>query len=71
MYAISGTVVHHTKNAQMVREEKMIQIPTFYLDENVQGIMSEEHAVEIAKKIVMPVELDYETVEVHLTAVKL
>lgn len=29
-------------------------IPTFYLDPNVQGIMSEEHALKIASGIVDP-----------------
>lgn len=28
------------------------QLPTFYLNENVQGIMSEQAAIEIAKAIV-------------------
>lgn len=28
------------------------QIPTFYLDPNVQGIMSAKHACEVAKDIV-------------------
>lgn len=30
------------------------QVPTFYLDENVQGIVSEDHAKRIAADIIGP-----------------
>ncbi len=71
MYAITATVTHHTKDANMQRTQKVVQIPTFYLDENVQGIVSVEHAERIAKRIILPIELDYDSVEVNVTAVKL
>lgn len=70
MYAIQGHVIHHTTDANCVSIEKRIDIPTFYLCETVQGIVSEEHALKIAKSIILPVELDYDSVLVYITATK-
>jgi len=41
-------------------------VPTFYLDENVQGIVSEEHAIEIATEVVNP----FGDLECNITAVR-
>ena len=43
------------------------QIPTFYLDERVQGIVSEEHARRIAWSILDP--LNTQTFIVHIEKV--
>ena len=45
----------------------MRQVPTFYLDPNVQGIESEAHARDIAASIIDP----FDTVLVNVTAVLL
>ncbi len=49
MWAISATVKDFTDYDLEVN-----QIPTFYLDENVQGIVNENHAESIAKDIINP-----------------
>ena len=33
---------------------RTVQVPTFYLDESVQGIVDEAHAMVIAREIVNP-----------------
>lgn len=49
LYAIDATVVHKTKHGTITG-----QIPTFYLDSNVQGIVDEKHAAFIGEEIVNP-----------------
>lgn len=39
------------------------QVPTFYLDESVQGIVSAEHAEQIAREVIDP----FRQYEVHVT----
>ena len=41
MWCIQATITH-------LNEGRTVQVPTFYLDESVQGIVSEEHAKQIA-----------------------
>lgn len=60
MYAIAATVVC---------DNGMRQVPTFYLDESVQGIVSDEHACEIAMGIINP--MDDPCVTVHVTAYRI
>lgn len=66
MYAITATVTITYPGLGTTTR----QVPTFYLDENVQGIRSWEHAAEIASDILMSAtrgtDLD---VEVAITAV--
>lgn len=51
MYAITATVF----SADKVRKwEHSRSIPTFFLDPNVQGIVSEAHAITIAEDIINP-----------------
>ncbi len=50
-YQIQGTVGGH-------------QIPTFYLNSNVQGIVDAEHAEQIAREVVNPT--NKWDIEVHL-----
>lgn len=63
MWAVSATV--------SVKEQSgstwAIQIPTFYLDENVQGIVSESQVEKIAHSIINPLKAD---MEIHLTICK-
>ncbi len=56
-YAVNGTITKDTRN---------IQIPTFYLCANVQGIVSTEHAMQIAKEIVNP----FNDLDVNLSVVR-
>lgn len=71
-YAVSGTVIHHTNDKDCVSCDVPYQIPTFYLNADVQGITDEKHAEKIAREIVCPMaeELQYEGVTVNLTVVK-
>ncbi len=70
LYAIVATVVHHTNDSHCVSVDRSIQIPTFYLDADVQGIIDEAHAETIAREIIIPVDLEYESVTVHITVKK-
>lgn len=68
LYSIDATVVHHTKDENCVSSDVTIQIPTFYLDSEVQGIVDEAHAVEIARGIILPFEMQYESATVNILA---
>jgi len=59
-YQVSGTVVESTKDGKITN-----QIPTFYLHRDVQGIVSVEHAIKIAKTVVDPLN---KASEIHLYA---
>lgn len=67
MWAIQANIVRETPTGTTSR-----QVPTFYLDERVQGIVDEKHAKEIAKGILLTA-LDIEErlkTKVYGTAVK-
>lgn len=49
-YAIHATLCHTDRQGWSTT----YQIPTFYLDSNVQGITSAEHAERIAASIINP-----------------
>lgn len=68
MYAIQATYSHRTPDGW----NGVRQIPTFYLDENVQGIVDEAHAEKIARDILSAAvrELPVDDA-LHVTAVKL
>lgn len=68
-YQIQGAVVHHTTDDVGLSARVVVQVPTFFLDADIQGIVDAEHAVKIAKSIVCPVELQYEHTEANLTAI--
>ena len=51
MYAVQATITH-TVGTTSYQGSK--QVPTFYLHENVQGILSEEQARTIAQEIINP-----------------
>ncbi len=50
MYSIQAIIIQSVDGFQ-----KSIQLPTFFLDENVQGIVDTNHAEEIAKSIICSV----------------
>jgi len=51
MYQVTASIVRHYNNGHSVSSVG-IQIPTFYLSENVQGITGIDHAREIAKEMI-------------------
>lgn len=70
MYIVNATLTHHTNDQNCVSVDVVKQIPTFFLDENVQGIVNDKHAEEIAKQIICPIDLDYESFTISVTVVK-
>jgi hypothetical protein len=62
MYAITATVSEENKDGWISTR----QVPTFYLDEAVQGIVSADHAERIARDVINPFGL----YEVHAGAVR-
>ena len=71
LYCIQGSITHHTTDQYCCSCRITKQIPTFYLDANVQGIVNEEHAIQIATEIVCPFDLQYEHTSYEITATKL
>lgn len=57
-YLITGTETLDNGNGRISR-----QIPSFFLNSNIQGIVSEEHAVKIAKDILDP----WDNVDIELS----
>lgn len=62
MYAVTGTITNTTADEWMTTR----QVPTFYLDEAVQGIVSAEHAERIARSIIDP----FGVFDVHVGALQ-
>jgi hypothetical protein len=54
MYAITAQVLTYDTDEHAVMWRGSWQIPTFYLDESVQGITDERHAVRIARQVIDP-----------------
>lgn len=63
MYAITATVTHINNEGWTGTR----QVPTFYLDERVQGIRSEGEAAQVARRIINPLGQD---LELHVCAVR-
>lgn len=57
MWIIQGTAVKRTPQGETTR-----QIPTFYLNSNIQGIVSADTCEKVAKDVVDP----FGELEVHL-----
>jgi hypothetical protein len=72
LYGINATATHHTTDKDCVSATVTYQIPTFYLNADVQGIVDEQHAAKIARDIICPMAdaLQYESVTITVTAVK-
>lgn len=66
MYQIQARVKKFLVNDRW--NELSIGIPTFFLDENVQGIISEEHCQDIVKNMLNP--FDDDNVIVYATIKK-
>ena len=70
MYAITAHVETRTINpGRETAWHGTRQVPTFYLDETVQGITGPAHAVSIARTIIDPLS-EIPPHRVHVTAVK-
>jgi hypothetical protein len=63
MYAVQAQV--HVRNDD--GWESSQQVPTFYLDENVQGFLDEEGAKRVARRVIDPTG----SLALSITAVKL
>lgn len=51
MYAIQAQIEYQTRDKRGRVWTGTRQIPTFYLDENVQGFLSEAGAIDVARLI--------------------
>lgn len=71
LWRICATIIHHTNDSHCVSVDVSKQVPSFLLDGDFLGIVDEGHAIQIAKEIICPVDLEYESVTVNVTAVKL
>lgn len=56
LYMIQATVVVHSVDANGRKYETTRQIPTFYLNADIQGIRDIDHAVEVAHRVINPAE---------------
>ena len=66
LYQIQGTVVESRPNGPFGKLTVTHQIPTFYLNSEVQGIVDKTHAEKIAGDILNPAHLD--SLQVNVTA---
>lgn len=62
-YAVTATV----ERKQTDRWSRTVQVPTFYLHSDVQGIRSEEDAIRVAKSVLNPFRDDNIVVHVYAT----
>jgi hypothetical protein len=70
LYAITVQVETVTIGSGDTAWRGSVQVPTFYLDADVQGIVSEDHAARIASTIINPLgEIPAE--RIHVSAVAL
>jgi len=69
-YSVQATVVHHTTDSHGLSCECVREVPKFLLEADTHGIVNDEHAKEIVKHIICPVDLQYEsiTVDVNVTS---
>jgi hypothetical protein len=67
MYAITAQVETYDTDANAITWRGSRQLPTFYLDENVQGIRDERHATRIARQILDP----FRVLSLRITAEKI
>jgi hypothetical protein len=69
MYAITATVETVKIGSGDTEWHGSVQVPTFYLDENVQGIIHEAHAASIARRVIDPLDV-IPADRIHITAVR-
>lgn len=65
MWAVQARVGIHASHHELLMKD----LPTFYLDERVQGILTSDHAEVIAMEIINPHGL-YHDSEITITVVK-
>jgi hypothetical protein len=70
LYEVQGTIYHHTTDGFGCSVIIKKKIPTFYLNADVQGILNEDHAKEIAQEIIYPIDSDYEYFELYIEVSK-
>lgn len=66
LYRITAMVTHHTNDDDCKSISVSLQVPSFVVD-----AVDKNHAIEIAKKIICPVELQYESLSMDIDAVQL
>lgn len=67
-YRVTACITHHTTDKFGVSIDKTIDLPTFLLD----GMpVDTAYAEEEARKIILPVELQYESVSVRVSVEEL
>jgi hypothetical protein len=66
MYAITATVETVSISSTSGEWHGTRQVPTFFLDEDVQGIVSADHAARIAADVIDPLrQIPRERIHVH------
>ncbi len=53
-YAVTAIAVRTEVDSDGKESHRTQQVPTFYLHKNVQGIVDQAHAMEIARRVVNP-----------------
>lgn len=71
LYCVQATVVHHTTDRHCLSADVARQVPTFYLDADAQAIANEGDAEQVAREIICPVDLQYESVTITMTVTRL
>lgn len=67
MFAITATLVHHTTDKEGISWDNTIQIPAFI----VNNVQNEAAAIEVAKRIICPIDMQYESVTLTVSAVRM
>jgi hypothetical protein len=70
MYAITAQIETRDIKSGNTAWHGSRQVPTFYLDEHVQGIVGEDHAARIALDVLNPLGA-LDSNRIHVTAVKI
>jgi len=70
LYCVQATIAHNTTDGEGRSVVITRQVPTFYLNADTQGITDMWHAERIAREIILPVELQYESVAINLSIEK-
>lgn len=66
-YVVQAQVVNETTDAHGQVWTSSTGVPTFFLDIDVQGIVNDEHAEQIARKVVDPLGV---AKEVHVSVAR-
>lgn len=66
LYLINATLTHHTTDKNGIGWKNVKQIPTFFLHPDIQGIMTPKHAEQVAREIILPIQLQFESAEISM-----